>query len=224
MVKGIDVNLTIRDNTTGAYYRIPVVPPTIPYKDGDAIADTVHILNLGNVDFINGVDLDSMEWASIFPARYDASYCSFNPTMTPLEYRALFQGWKNAGTRLQVICAAAGINTEMQLRSFSSELTGFEGDVGYNVTFRQYKRLRPQKIAVTTSSSGAISKNTKTPESRPPATAKGKPATYTVKAGDTLTGIAKKIPVASWKTLYDKNKAVIGANPNKLRAGQVLTV
>jgi LysM repeat protein len=45
--------------------------------------------------------------------------------------------------------------------------------------------------------------------------------TYTVQPGDTLSGIAAKFGV-SWKKLYAKNKKVIGSNPNRIFAGQVL--
>lgn len=47
--------------------------------------------------------------------------------------------------------------------------------------------------------------------------------TYTVRAGDTLSGIAGRLHVAGgWQSLYRLNRTVIGANPNLIRAGQVL--
>ena len=46
--------------------------------------------------------------------------------------------------------------------------------------------------------------------------------TYTVVKGDTLSGIAKKLNISSWRELYNKNKAVIGNNPNLIKPGQVL--
>ena len=45
--------------------------------------------------------------------------------------------------------------------------------------------------------------------------------TYTVQPGDTLSGIAARFGI-SWKKLYAKNKKVIGSNPNRIFAGQVL--
>lgn len=47
--------------------------------------------------------------------------------------------------------------------------------------------------------------------------------TYTVKKGDTLSGIAKKYGT-TWQKLYEKNKSVIGSNPNLIIPGQVLTI
>ena len=50
-----------------------------------------------------------------------------------------------------------------------------------------------------------------------------KPTTYIVKKGDTLSSIAKKYNT-SWKSIYEKNKSVIGNNPNKIYPGQTLTI
>lgn len=49
-----------------------------------------------------------------------------------------------------------------------------------------------------------------------------KTKTYTVKKGDTLSGIASKLGYKNWKDLYEKNKSVIGSNPNLIKPGQVL--
>lgn len=48
-------------------------------------------------------------------------------------------------------------------------------------------------------------------------------AVYIVQSGDTLSGIAKKLGIPDWRTLYEGNKSIIGANPNIIRAGQQLT-
>ena len=50
-----------------------------------------------------------------------------------------------------------------------------------------------------------------------------KPTTYVVKKGDTLIKIAKKYGI-NWKVLYDKNKDIIGKNPNYIKPGMVLTI
>lgn len=47
--------------------------------------------------------------------------------------------------------------------------------------------------------------------------------TYTIKSGDTLSGIASQYGM-SWQALYSRNQGVIGSNPNRIFPGQVLTI
>jgi phospholipase C len=52
------------------------------------------------------------------------------------------------------------------------------------------------------------------------------PVLYTVRAGDSLSGIAKARfgSTDKWRDLYKLNRSVIGNNPNKLVVGEVLTL
>lgn len=47
--------------------------------------------------------------------------------------------------------------------------------------------------------------------------------TYKVVKGDTLSGIGAKLGI-DWHLIYNANKAVIGANPNVIRVGQVFVL
>ena len=56
-----------------------------------------------------------------------------------------------------------------------------------------------------------------------PAPPKPQVRTYTVQRNDTLSGIAKRFNVkGGWQALYIANRSVIGPNPNRIFAGQVL--
>lgn len=50
-----------------------------------------------------------------------------------------------------------------------------------------------------------------------------KQATYTVQTGDNLSKIAAKYNT-TWQAIYDKNKDIIGNNPNLIKVGQVLKI
>ena len=222
MIRGVNVDITIRNSDTGAYLRIPVVPEILEYKEGEALADTIKIINLGNIDYPNGVDLDTLGWNSFFPARYDPSYCATRSLLKPTAYKDKLKAWKDAGTKLQLVCPAAGINKPMRLKNFTWNLKGFEGDIYYQVSFTEVKTVAVKKIAT-----AAITVSKKpTPEQRPPAPAPA-PAptkTYTVKSGDSLSRIAKANGYSDWHTIYDANRSVIGSNPNLIFPGQVYTL
>jgi hypothetical protein len=46
---------------------------------------------------------------------------------------------------------------------------------------------------------------------------------YTVATGDTLSAIARKAGLDNWQALYEKNKSVVGGNPNLIFPGQSLS-
>ena len=48
--------------------------------------------------------------------------------------------------------------------------------------------------------------------------------TYTVVSGDNLTSIARRHGLNGWRQLYEVNRAVIGNDPNLIKAGQVLRI
>ena len=51
------------------------------------------------------------------------------------------------------------------------------------------------------------------------------PVSYTVRTGDTLSGIATEFAIpGGWPTLYTANRQVIGPDPNVIRPGTVLTL
>ena len=57
-----------------------------------------------------------------------------------------------------------------------------------------------------------------------PAASSSSSGSYTVVAGDTLSGIAAKEGVSDWHSLYTENESVIGSNPDLIYPGQVLNL
>jgi LysM repeat protein len=70
----------------------------------------------------------------------------------------------------------------------------------------------------------AALKKSPAPKKAPSPPSHPSPHTYTVRPGDTLSGIADRFGIADWRTLYQANKGVVGPDPNLIRPGQVLTI
>lgn len=223
MITGVKVDITIKDNVTGKYLSIPVIPQTISLDSGDAIATTVTVLKLGEVAFPNGVNLDAVSWTSFFPARYDASYCKYTALKKPSEYAEQLTAWKAKGTSLQLIIPAANINQAVYVNSYKGSLEGFEGDILYSVSLKELKNIRPIQLPITVVPRPIPPKPKPTPAARPAAPKKAVTKTYTVKRGDCLYNIAKKLGIKDWHTIYNWNKAKI-KNPNLIYPGQVFRV
>ena len=219
----LKVKITIRNNKTGEYVRIPVIPPRLQYQEGAAMVDTVKILNVGNIDFHSGVQLDSMGWSSFFPARYDGGYVNIAGDLLkdPLEYKEIFREWKDTGAPLQLIIPVIDLNVPMYLASFNWDLRGHEKDIYYSCSFKRKKDVRPRKYDTNTGTIEEV--GDKKPEDRPPLADKERPDTYVVKSGDSLTTIAKRTGT-DWQTIYDNNRDIIGENPNNIQPGQELVV
>lgn len=218
---GTDVEIVIRDNETGSYLLLPVVPETFDYSDGEKQAETVQIVNFGAVDIPTGVELDGLSWGAFFPARYDASYCSHPDILTPISYRNIFSSWKDGGTSLQIVCPAFGLNKTMYLKTFSWNPEGYEGDIAYRVDFKEYKTITPKMLTVGEDAADPANKGA---EERAASAGQNDAQSYTVQDGDTLSHIAKKLGIADWRALYDANKDVIGSDPNLIYPGQVYKV
>lgn len=223
MIPSVDFEITLKDNTTGRSVTVPVLPISgeLEYLDGDQQPIAVNILDLGTIEIPAGVALDSVGWESIFPTRHDPSYCTVGAgqLLTPVAYRNQFSTWKDQGASLQLICPAASLNKTVFVRSFTWRARGAEGDLYYRVQLTEYKKLAPKKVRP----DGSPISSGLTADDRPPMPKPAAATTYTVKSGDTLSLIGKKVS-KPWRTIYEANKAVIGPDPNKIYPGQVLRV
>ncbi|NIK67939.1 LysM peptidoglycan-binding domain-containing protein [Paenibacillus sp. BK720] len=216
--------IVLIDNDTKKSLLLPVRPidDQLTYTDGDQQPQTFTILDVGTVD-IPGTetDLDSFSWNSFFPADYDEGICDVKEAqlLTPEQYRNQFSTWKDNGTSLQLVWPWAYLNKTVYVKSFSWQVPTPTGDMFYSVTFREYKKIAPKQVST---SAGEVSTK-QTAADRQAVPDPSKPKTYTVKAGDTLTGIATKYNITPWRTaLYNPNKSVIGPDPSKLKIGLVL--
>jgi hypothetical protein len=216
----LNIDITLRDNVTGDYVKVPIIPEAIYYQNGETQAVSVNILNLGTVNFPSGTDLDTVNWGSFFAANYDPGYCKYSDQQTPVYYRDKFTEWKKGLTSLQLIIPVIDINLEVYVNTFNWELSGAAGDITYQVALKEYRHIKPKQIAT----SETTLSTTKNPENRPELVNKVAIDKYTVQTGDTLTRISKITGVNPWQTIYSKNKSTIGPDPDKIYPGQVFNI
>ncbi len=93
-------------------------------------------------------------------------------------------------------------------------------DYSVDITLKQYKAYGTRNVRIAQQKAAAETVRATDTASKPSGTQ------YTVKSGDNLTTIAQKYynSADSWREIYNANTDTIGANPNKIYPGQVLTL
>lgn len=95
------------------------------------------------------------------------------------------------------------------------------GDYTYSISFKEYRPVNVRKIDINKQTNKATVSTT---PKRVDNTVR--PKTHTVKSGDTIYALGKKYygDVIQYRKIYEANKKQIGSNPNRIKAGMVLTL
>ena len=181
---------------------------------------TETVLGLGEVLLLREKGLRTVSWESFFPVR-SAPYVTGRVT-EPIELVRAIQDARDSRqpVRLLLLGTDLDLNTQMGVDSFSYEERGGEpGDLYYSIKLSEWKDFGAKKLILSTGATAVES----------PAQRGGTPVapkSYTVRSGDSLWAIAKRTygDGSKWKELYTANKSVVGANPNLIRPGEVLTL
>ncbi|WP_314827649.1 LysM peptidoglycan-binding domain-containing protein [Oribacterium parvum] len=102
------------------------------------------------------------------------------------------------------------------------------GDISYTISFKEYRYISASRSSVVQDNASSGPADLSTPaQTRENLRTEPQTSTqeYTVKKGDTLTAIAKRLTGSSnWKQIYNANRSVIGGNPNRIYPGQKLVI
>ncbi len=213
--------------------RIPVLPSEYTVQSSQN-NQSVDINTLGEVDLAGKRTLQSISFSSFFPKRYDPSYCSYRNVKSPSSCVKLVEKLKRAGT-LRLLITGTPIRLRCRIESFEWSEQDGTGDIYYTLTFKEHRGVSVSTSTVVTLSEleqanastsdieGATITGVSDSPRTEPETASG--TTYTVKAGDSLSTIARQLTgSADWKAIYEQNKDAIGANPNMITDGMTLTI
>lgn len=206
----------------GSRVRIPVLPSEYSVSS-EQDNTSVTVCNLGEVTLRGKRKLQQVSFSSFFPMYYDSSYCDVR-SKKPIEMVKKIEKMKQSGSVKLIITGV--ISMKVTIESFEWGENDGTGDISYTLTMKEYRTVSipastlvkdsPTQPDQSSSDGGMSGRN------QPETTST---QSYTVKSGDTLSGIARKLTGSTnWRTIYEQNKGVIGSNPNMIKPGQVLTI
>lgn len=200
--------------------QLPVLPTSFKVKNGSR-NDSVDVVGLGEIVIMQSRPALQFSWSSFFPAaKFPGIQVS---TITkPLALVQKINEWKDSRQPIHLVATACGADIYATIESFDyTEEGGDPGTFQYSISLKEYREIAVRQVNVDVSSGTATVQkaaqrvdNTVTPQ------------TYTVKSGDCLWNIAKKLlgSGSQYKKIYEANKGTIGGNPNLIYPGQVLTI
>lgn len=216
----------------GTKLQIPVNPEIVKVqKSGNN--DSINIVGLGEATIISDPKALKISFSSFFPKAYFPG-CNVRKPLMPHYYIIKISSWMDKKIPIRLYITSCDIVQYVTIEDFSYSQSG--GDVGsydYAVTLKRYRTLKIQQIKIQEKKTTQTGKQTLKTAVLPKKTTKTarvntqkKPTTYTVKPGDCLWNIAKKFygDGSLYTKIYNANKSVIGANPNLIYPGQVLTI
>ncbi len=204
----------------GTKFQLPVNPEIIKMSQNGA-NESITIANLGESTLIQKPKALVISFSSFFPAIY-FSGCNPKKIAIPHYYIYGFLGWQQRKIPIKLYITGCAIAQNVTIESFQYSQSG--GDVGtydYSVTLKQYTPIKIAQINVNN-----IKKTASITKTSARVSTQIKPKTYTVKNGDSLFNIAKKYygDGSQLTKIYNANKNIIGANPNLIKAGTVLSI
>lgn len=178
--------------------------------------ETMSLQKLGQISLPGLRELESIALESFFPAQ-DYNFLKYHDIRDPWECVALIKKWKESRRPIRLIITETNINLAMLIKSFSYGVEDGSDNVNFTLELVEYVFLETPKSATayaTTSESAVASSHAGDTE-------------WTVRYGDTLTGIAKAVygDTSMWKDIYEANKNII-TNPDSMAniEGQTLTL
>lgn len=212
------MNIFLSFNSGAQSLQLPVLPESFEISTG-LNNNTFEVVNLGEIGIVGNRKLSTITISSFFP-KYYSSYCQYTSIPDPYDAVKKIEGWRDSKKPVRLKISDTPINMACMIEEFNyGEKGGQPGDVYYDLSLKEYRFIQQRVI---TKSNGTTTLSVKSSR----ASDKQSSSKYTVKQGDTLYTIAKRVynDGTRWKELYEKNTSIIGKDPNLIKPGQVLTL
>ncbi len=215
----MDFYLTASD---GSRILLPISPEKITAQT-ESKMQTFEVINLGDIDLPRGITPARISWESFFPGAARKNAVFVKSWQDPKALVGLISIWRRNNTKVRLLVTETPLNLDCYISSFEHTWSGGYGDCQYRIELIEARELVVLTDGEKQKQSTVMVMGQKAAPVRP---APPPPKTYTVKPGDTLWAIAKKTlgDGSRWKEIYNKNKATIGPDPNKIYPGQVLRI
>ena len=211
----------LKNETKGVNLLLPVTPEGYENTIEREI-ETVRATEKGDINVLGKMKPQSFPISGFFPENdYSFARESGVGVNCAMDYVELLEGWIRDGDIIRVVVAdgkGSRINGQFHLERVEHGTKKEDnGDIPFTMHFREYT---PMNIAtIEKSSAESIPRNDT-------ATMSPKAKSYTVKAGDNLSAIARQVygDASKWTKIYEANKGTIGSNPNLIYPNQVFTI
>ena len=203
---------------------IPVLPSEYKVQSKQN-NQTENIIGIGEISLKGKRGLRSVSFSSFFPFRKDSSYCRKGRILKPLQYVNAIERMKQVGT-VKLVITGSPLRMTCTIESFEWGENDGTGDISYTISFKEYRHISASRSSVVQdNASGGQGVDTAQAQESQRTEPQRSTQEYTVKKGDTLTAIAKRLTGSSnWKQIYNANRSVIGGNPNRIYPGQRLVI
>lgn len=218
----------ITELDTGTRIALPLPPESVKCK-AETKFISYNIINVGEVKLPDGEKLTKFSWSGRLPGESmkHMRMVSAADWRSPKEIQSIFSVWRNRGKKLRLLVTGTTINHDVYLENYTVDNSGVD-TVEYSISFAVAKDIKVYTTAeLNIQDTEQVPQTTNDrPETSEAATETPQKTTYTVKKGDSLWAIAKKLlgSGARYTELYEANKSIIGSNPNLIYPGQTFTI
>lgn len=203
-------------------FRLPVLPASYSVQSSQK-NQTVNINALGEINLLGKRGLMEVSWSCFFPKRKE-SYCEYSNILSPSNSVTLIEKMKQNGI-VQLVITGVPVSMMCTIESFQWGEQDGTGDISYDISLKEYRVLNIPSASLSTSNPDEETSTDDTTQraGEPETASKG---TYTVKKGDSLSTIARKMTgsASNWRKIYEQNKDTIGSNPNRISVGMKLII